>query len=83
MGVSVLQAQEGGPPRKSAWAAGLLEYVVPTAGYAYADAWTEVSTASPSLAAMKRQVFMRASSKLHFLMSASVKQHSDIWARLK
>jgi hypothetical protein len=36
-----VQAQEVGPPRKSAWAAGVLEYVVPTAGYAYADAWTE------------------------------------------
>jgi len=36
-----LPAQEIGPPRKSAWAAGVLEYVVPTAGYAYADAWKQ------------------------------------------
>lgn len=38
---AALGAQSPDPPRKSAWAAGVLEYVVPTAGYAYADAWTE------------------------------------------
>ncbi len=36
-----LPAQEIAAARKSAWKAGVLEYVVPTAGYAYADAWTE------------------------------------------
>jgi hypothetical protein len=36
-----LQAQEYGAQRKSAWTAGILECVVPTAGYAYADAWKE------------------------------------------
>ncbi len=40
-GVPGLEAQESGPPRKSAWTAGILEYVVPTAGYAYADAWKQ------------------------------------------
>ena len=37
----LLRAQELPAARKSAWKAGVLEYVVPTAGYAYADAWTE------------------------------------------
>ena len=36
-----LRAQSSGPQGKSALAAGVLEYVVPTAGYAYADAWTQ------------------------------------------
>jgi len=36
-----LRAQSSVPVGKSALAAGLLEYVVPTAGYAYADAWTD------------------------------------------
>lgn len=41
LGAPALGAQESGLPRKSAWAAGALEYVIPTAGYAYADAWKE------------------------------------------
>ncbi|MHB1192241.1 MAG: hypothetical protein ACYC6F_04265 [Longimicrobiales bacterium] len=36
-----LSAQELPAAHKSAWKAGVLEYVVPTVGYAYADAWTE------------------------------------------
>jgi len=36
-----LTAQDAGPLRKSAWTAGIVEYVIPTAGYAYADAWKD------------------------------------------
>jgi hypothetical protein len=36
-----MHAQELSAAHKSAWKAGVLEYVLPTAGYAYADAWKE------------------------------------------
>jgi predicted acyltransferase len=41
VGGPAVEAQSADTPTKSAWTAGILEYVVPTAGYAYADAWKE------------------------------------------
>lgn len=42
VGAPALEAQSADTtPTKSAWTAGILEYLVPTAGYAYADAWTK------------------------------------------
>ncbi|MDP2957244.1 MAG: hypothetical protein Q8N53_12545 [Longimicrobiales bacterium] len=40
-GAGALEGQGADAPTKSAWTAGILEYVIPTAGYAYADAWTD------------------------------------------
>jgi len=40
-GTGALAGQRADPPTKSAWTAGILEYVIPTAGYAYADAWSD------------------------------------------